>query len=395
MAKIAYIGVPAHGHTNPALAVLNELVNRGHIVLAYNAGYFEQKLAPAGVQFRAFPEPLPTEKTISESLKEVINTSALIADISPHLTRFLIEDLANEQPDLVIYDSIAMWGYVAARVHKLKQVCFVTTFVLQGSQNAIGYGTIAKFVLGGLTKVPKLLRWQRAMAKEFGKENTGGITEFADLNIIFTSQEFHPENKSLDERFCFVGPSINTTVRDGNFPFEQLHEGKKVYISLGTVNHLNETFYKAVFAAFADYPAQFILSAGRATDISQLGAIPENFIVRDYVPQLDILQRVDAFITHGGMNSVHEGLLYGVPEIVVPHHFEQLLNAKRVVQTGAGLLPGKPGAYETVTPGQLRTALDTILNDVSYKNNAEKIGATLKAAGGYLRAADTIEACIG
>ncbi|MEM8535522.1 MAG: macrolide family glycosyltransferase [Chloroflexota bacterium] len=391
MAKIVYVGLPAHGHTNPTLPVMKELVQRGHTVLYYNAGFFQKKVAPTGVDFRVLPEPLPTEREIAEALHEFINASLMIANLSRQLTHYLIDEFEREQPDLVIYDSIAMWGYVAARTLNIPQICFITTFVLDGSQDAVGPGTMARFFWSALPHMPKLLSWRRRMAQEFGKDKSGGITEYADLNIVFTSQAFHPENTFIDGRFRFVGPSLEPSLRDGDFPFEQLHDGPKVYISLGTVNHLDTTFYEAVFKAFADYPAQFILSVGKNTEISQLGTTPDNFIVRHYVPQLAILQQVDAFITHGGMNSVHEGLYYGVPEIVVPHQFEQLLNGKRVVQTGAGLLLGNTRPYGRVTAQELRTSLNTLLNNPQYKQNAQRIGATLKAAGGYQQAVKEIE----
>jgi UDP:flavonoid glycosyltransferase YjiC (YdhE family) len=50
--KIAYIGIPAHGHTNPTLPVMRELVARGHEALYYNAAWFREKVAPTGVDFR-------------------------------------------------------------------------------------------------------------------------------------------------------------------------------------------------------------------------------------------------------------------------------------------------------------------------------------------------------
>jgi hypothetical protein len=371
---------------------MKELVERGHEVLYYNAEWFRAKVEPTGVTYRPLPEPLPTEREVSEALHELIDASSIISRIAPHLTRFLINEFEQERPHLVIYDSTAMWGYIAARTHNIPNICFVTTFVLDGSQGAIGFGTMLRFILSILPRAPKLLLWRRRMAQEFGQENSGGITEFADLNIVFTSKAFHPENNFVDGRFRFVGPSLNAATRDGTFPFEQLQDGPKVYISLGTVNHLDYAFYTAVFTAFAHYPAQFILSVGKNTDIGQLGPIPDNFIVCNYVPQLDILQRVDAFITHGGMNSVHEGLYYGVPEIAVPHHFEQLLNGKRVAQTKTGILLGDKRPYGRVTAEELRHSLDEILHNPQYRQNAQRIGQTLKEAGGYLRAVEEIEA---
>lgn len=395
MAKIAYVGLPAHGHTNPTVPVMKELVARGHEVLYYNGESFREKVAPAGVNFRALPEPLPSEREVAEALHELINASLLISAMSRHLTHYLIAEFKREQPDLVIYDSVAMWGYIAARTHDIPNISFITTFVLDGSQGAIGLGTMARFLWSTLPQVPRLLRWRRRMAEEFGKENSGGITEYADLNIVFTSKAFHPENSFVDDRFRFVGPSLEPAVRDGVFPFELLREGTKVYISLGTINHLDNAFYQAAFTAFAHYPAQFILSVGRNTDIAQLGEIPDNFIVCNYVPQLEILQQVDVFITHGGMNSVHEGLYYGVPEIVVPHQFEQLLNGRRVAQTQTGILLGDKRPYGRVTAHELGRALDRVLESPHYRENAERVGKTLRDAGGYMRAVDEIEVFVG
>jgi UDP:flavonoid glycosyltransferase YjiC (YdhE family) len=45
-----------------------------------------------------------------------------------------------------------------------------------------------------------------------------------------------------------------------------------------------------------------------------------------------------------------------------------------------------------VTARQLRAALDTILSTAAYRENARRIGETLRAAGRFMRAADEIEA---
>ena len=168
MAKIAYVGLPAHGHTNPTLPVMKELVERGHEVLYYNAEWFRAKVAPTGVKYCALPEPLPSEREVSEALHELIHASLIISRMSPHLTRYLIEEFKRERPDMVIYDSVAMWGYIAARTHNIANICFITTFVLDGSQGAIGLGTMLRFLWASLPHVPKLLRWRRRMAQEFG-----------------------------------------------------------------------------------------------------------------------------------------------------------------------------------------------------------------------------------
>jgi UDP:flavonoid glycosyltransferase YjiC (YdhE family) len=86
------------------------------------------------------------------------------------------------------------------------------------------------------------------------------------------------------------------------------------------------------------------------------------------------------------MNSVHESLYYDVPLVVVPQQTEQMLVAKRVADLGAG----QSLKREQVTPTQLRAAAETILSNPVYATQAQKVGESLRAAGGYQRAADEI-----
>jgi MGT family glycosyltransferase len=128
------------------------------------------------------------------------------------------------------------------------------------------------------------------------------------------------------------------------------------------------------------------LSAGADTDLDSLGAIPENIVVRNYVPQLDILKRADVFVTHGGMNSVSEGLWYGVPLVVIPQGSDQYLVAKRVETLGAGVALDKRG----ITPEALRQAVESVLSDEGKRANIKAIQESFREAGGYVRAADVI-----
>ena len=136
-------------------------------------------------------------------------------------------------------------------------------------------------------------------------------------------------------------------------------------------------------ATFADHPGQFILSAGPRTDINALSPIPDNFIVRPFVPQLELLPRVDTFVTHGGMNSVNEGLYFGVPLVGIPNHLEQVLNMRAVAKNEAGIVLGNHPPYGCFQPEELRQAVDDVLTNAVYRENAQRIGNSFKDAGGY------------
>ena len=164
-----------------------------------------------------------------------------------------------------------------------------------------------------------------------------------------------------------------------------------VYISMGTVHTTHPDFYRECFQAFADYPAQFILSAGKQANLDALGAVPANFIVLPSVPQLDVLQRASAFITHGGMNSIHEGLYYGVPLILIPHQLEQLFGSQIVVASGAGLCLEDQIARGRVPATKLRPALEAVLAEPRYRAAAREVQKSLQATGGFRQAADEIQ----
>jgi MGT family glycosyltransferase len=144
-----------------------------------------------------------------------------------------------------------------------------------------------------------------------------------------------------------------------------------------------------------DYPAQVLLSAGKGSDLSRFAHAPENFIVEQSFPQLEVLQRTDIFVTPAGLNSVHEALWYGVPMVTVPQHFEQLHNAESVARGGAGILLDAEAHGGVVAAGDIRKAVEMIAADLpGYRVRAKALGQSLRDGGGYSGAADRIEKMI-
>jgi MGT family glycosyltransferase len=208
------------------------------------------------------------------------------------------------------------------------------------------------------------------------------------LNIVFTSRYFQPNGNAFNETYLFVGSSIVGRAGAPAFPFEALgKERPLIYISLGTVYNAQKDFYRRCFAAFAGSHYHVVLSVGRKTPIASLGAIPANFIVQEYVPQLDILQRAALFISHGGMNSVSDALYYGVPLVVIPQSADQPWVAKGVVRLGAGKMISRTH----VSAARLRSVAEEVLTHGKYAQMSERIGKTLRDAGGPERAADAIQ----
>ena len=117
-----------------------------------------------------------------------------------------------------------------------------------------------------------------------------------------------------------------------------------------------------------------------------LGQIPENFLLSPYVPQLEILPRTQIYVTHAGTNSVMESLYYGVPMVLIPQQPEQHMHAQRVADLGLGLMLEK----EAVNATTLRETVDRVAHDPLYRERAQHMQQSVRAAGGYQRAADAI-----
>jgi MGT family glycosyltransferase len=159
-------------------------------------------------------------------------------------------------------------------------------------------------------------------------------------------------------------------------------------VSLGTLFNTDAAFYRTCFEAFGGEDFQVIMAIGGSVLKESLGTPPANFVVASHVPQLEVLPRVAAFVTHGGMNSVSESLYCGVPVVVIPQMGEQAVVGRRVEQLGAGLYLAK----EEVTAERLRASVRQLLSDDRFTRQADLVGASLKGASGVAAAADTIVA---
>ena len=78
-----------------------------------------------------------------------------------------------------------------------------------------------------------------------------------------------------------------------------------------------------------------ILNTGKVY-IQTLGKILDNVYTYSFVPQIEVLQHADVFLTHCGMNSVNEAMALGVQMVAMPFINDQLSNAKRIVELGIG-----------------------------------------------------------
>lgn len=216
MAKILFFNVPAYGHVNPTLPVVGELVQRGHQVIYYNAETFAQPITGAGAQFRAYPDSSRLEADFASRIDNLVNVTILLMQESLRLLPFLLENLEEEKPDLVLFDSIALWGMLAARLKNSASVASITTLIQDGVPGILQWRDYLHILCHSLTKLPTVLRLRRQLVKTYGAAifpSSSILPCKGSDNIVYTSRQFQPDTPYIDDSFHFVGPSILATTR--------------------------------------------------------------------------------------------------------------------------------------------------------------------------------------
>lgn len=381
--KILFINVPADGHVNPTLALVKELVDRGNKVVYYIDEPLKSKVKKMGAEVRSSNTP-----TIDD-----INFELVLHYLKTNID--FIEKLINEKEhfDCLIHDSFYFFGKKVGQFLGIKTISSHTTFAKNNEmlaeimKNQVGkmYAVFAQFRESQEAK-SVLRKYKELLKMDFFAEILNLMAEKADLNIVYTSRFFQPREETFDESFKFVGPSVIDRKEKMDLQLDYSGNEKIIFISHGTVYNKSLNFYLTCFEAFKDMDCRFVMSAGKSINIESLGDIPENFTVHNYVPQLEVLRKASAFITHGGMNSTSEGLYFGLPLLVIPQEVDQPIVARQVETLGAGIVVDK----DNITSQILRSSLEKILNDESYKENAMLVRKSFINSGGYKKAVDEI-----
>ncbi|GAA0529521.1 putative UDP-glucosyltransferase YjiC [Saccharopolyspora subtropica] len=382
----AFVSMPAAGHVNPTLPLVEELLRRGHRV-SYAVG---RDMVPAVAATGADVVPLPTEippmpPNAGFSPQRIETMMRFFADDLRTCLPLLRQHFRDAAPDAVCFDVMTVLGRMLAELLAVPEIALVPSFASH-EQFSLRDVIAPRMHLPTEPFTAMAERIQQ-VADEFGVRADNPFTARpAALNLVFLPREFQLAGDTFDERFRFLGPLLGQRAdqhwqpRDPHAPL--------LLVSLGTAFNNRPDFYRMCLAAFADEPWQVAMSIGRAVDVAELGPIPDNFEVAASLPQPAVLRHATAFLSHTGMNSTMESLALGVPLIAVPQMPEQAANAARVAELGLGrhLDP------DTLTADQLRAAVADVAADAGIRANLERMRRVIGECGGAVAGADALEA---
>ena len=394
MALACVLGHPAAGHINPNLPLVAELCRRGDRVVYFATEPFRARIERTGAELRLYGSQDLFERSLGAGglLGGMAGLIATTEEILPSLA----SQLRELRPDYLLVEAHAVWGNLVAQMLNVPTATLCSMFAMNESllsaRTLLGhlYGAAPRDVaFDGLLAFGEYFETTRRLQRDFGVASPGIVDYLGNrqrLNLVFTSREFQIGAQPFDDSYRFVGPSVAGRQDYADFPMDRVAGSAPILISMGTMYNNEVDFYRRCFEAFGDWDETVVLAVGHRLDMSQLPVPPANFIVREYVPQVALLEVASLFITHGGINSAHEAMLCGVPMVVLPQQADHHVVAGQVEAVGAGVMLQRSQA----TPEALASAARRVLDDATFRAQSAKIGETLRAAGGPVRAADEI-----
>ena len=423
MAKFLFTTWPFPGHVHPNIAIAHALRERGHDVAFYTGS--KARAVVEGEGFRWFPFEHMDEARLHRIVFSQRRSAApwkrpfrLVTVLREWLLETIPQQVTDLQavmaawpPDVVVSD-VTFWGPFLV----LHETCHIPV-------------AVSSFVPGCMVPGPDAPPWglglprprnggTRLLARLVGAATDLLVAEFrrtADalrqryglsplsvpvhaflgqmpLYLVPGAPEFDYERRDLPPSVHYIGSVVWNKPRGEPSPAwlsERPADPPWVHVTEGTMHAQGPIVLRAAAQGLANLPMQVIMTTGKDRDPAQLGLdhIAPNVRVERWVSHADLLPRTDVLVTTGGGSTVMAALSAGVPMVVIPTQWEKPDNAQRVVEAGAGIRLSP----RRCTPRRLRDAVEQVLSDPSFRQNALRLAAIFKRYGGAPRAAELLE----
>ncbi|MFJ8961698.1 glycosyltransferase [Lentzea sp. NPDC102401] len=382
MSRFLFVVPPLTGHVNPTASVGGELLARGHeVAWVGHPGTLTPLLPDNARIFPAIDDLLEADIRAKRERWLALRGMAVLKffweefliPLGYAMVPGVSDAVGRFAPDVVVADQQALAGPLVAREAGVPWVTSAST---------------SAELVNPLRTMPKVDAWVRDLLHDFA----GGDIRFSDrLVLVYSSAALVGEE--FGDEVAFVGPALAHRVERVGFPWEwlvrevgasngQRSDGARcVLVSLGTLNGpAGERFLSQALEAVAGLDIGVVM-------VAEPRPAPPNVLMLPSVPQLALMPHLDAVVTHGGHNTVCEALAHGLPLVVAPIRDDQPTVAAQVVQAGAGVRL----TYSRARAADIRSALESVLDEPEYAAAAGVVRESFLAAGGAAAAADRLE----
>lgn len=388
MLHILMVNFPAEGHVNPTIGITQAFAARGDQVHYITTEKYKDRLEAVGATVHLHPDLVrnasingSSPSGLNEFLNIQIQTSLDILEVTQKLSESI-------DFDFVFYDRFGA-GELVRDYLNIPGIASSPSFLVSNNQMIVN-------PFHPDDEVPFQIDEQATTSLQHMKERFGiapkHMFQFMNnsgaLNVVYTSRYFQPNGELFSDENLFIGPSFPERKGKNSFPLDALQDKKVLYISMGTIFDHIEDFFNTCIEAFSDFEGIVVIAAGEKADFTKINPAPEHFIISPYVPQLEVLRHSDVFITHGGMNSVNEGIHFNVPLVVLPQDKDQPMVAQRLTELEAGYRITK----DHISVQSLRDGVREVVSNAAYKEGVQKINDSFQQSGGTEEALSKIDA---
>lgn len=399
MARILIQMTPVEGHMFPSLPLMKGLVESGHEVHWLGSRVFQRKIESTGATFHPLPErnDFPyVGKTLYEYQPACANKKGL-DQIKAYVKWFFDEVEALRQPfqqlveevdpDVLIGDpatySPLFWG---ERIGKPT----VRLEVIPPSLTSVDTAPFGSGLMPGRSLIMRLrnrvlnyvvdgvlFRDVTAHANSVRKKLDlppyerlfRDFCKHVDKVLITSVPGFDYERSDMLGNHRFIGPHIakpDPSWEEPGWWGDLERAGRVVLVNQGTIANDIRDLIVPTLLALKDEPDTLVVAVPVKEAIPNL---PANARVAPFIPFGNLMPHVDVVVTNGGYGGANIALGYGIPIVIGGATEDKMEVAQRVTVSGTGinLKTMKP------TPVQLRAAVNEVMSNPKYKQNALRL----------------------
>ncbi|RYG25414.1 glycosyl transferase, partial [bacterium] len=166
---------------------------------------------------------------------------------------------------------------------------------------------------------------------------------------------------------------------------------KVVLVTQGTVaNNYDELIRPAIRALKDEDVLVVVTTGGKPPEALEMGTLPANVRVAQFVPYKHLMPKVDALVTNGGFGTIQIALMHGLPVAGFGASEDKMETTMRIQYSGVGI--GK----KTVSPteSEIRTAVRALLDEPRYHLRAQQMAEEFRQYDTAKLAGDLLESLV-
>jgi UDP:flavonoid glycosyltransferase YjiC (YdhE family) len=402
--KILFACMAADGHFNPLTSLALQLQGMGCDIGWYVGAAFAEKVEAMNIRY--FPHKKAIDVT-AENLDEIYPERNKLKSGIPKLRFDLehffirrgpdfyadIKDIHAEFPFEIMITEVSFTAIPF--VQQKMNIPVVSIGIIPIAETSVdlppmGLGmTPSNSILGRLKQAA--LRWVTAqvllrkpmlvldelLAVE-GLKRDGNLfdTAYRTSTLVLQSGTpgFEYPRSDMNPNLRFIGALLPAPSGKKRQPWSSeklLQYNKVILCTQGTAEGDVEKLIVPTLEAFKDTDHLVIVTtAGNQTESLRQRFPQRNIIIEDFIPFADIMPYCDVYVTNGGYGGTLLGIQHKLPLVVAG------------VNEGKNEICARVGYFklginlktETPKPGQLKKAVEEVMNNDTYRQNVVKLG---------------------